>query len=237
MASITVLLLGVSNAGNLGAVARAMKNFGLTDLMLIAPKCSATSKEALDRAKWAKDILQNARIAESLEVLNEFDLVVGTTGKLGDDYNLRRTPLMPWQIAEEFKHHSGNVALLFGREGDGLLNEELDRCDLLLSIPTSGEYPSMNLSHAVAVVLYALCGAQLGESTAKKYPLLRSPEKKKLHELAAETIDLLDFPAERENKTQQVLWQRLLGKTLLTHREGMALLGFFRRVQWKTKKK
>jgi tRNA/rRNA methyltransferase len=234
MPILSVVLLGVENPGNLGAVARAMKNFGCQDLVLIEPKCNVDHIEAKNRAKWAKDVLAGARIETIQDLSTNFDLVIGTTGKLGDDYNLPRTPLFPSQLVQKLAEadDDAKVALLFGRESDGLYNHELELCDFIINIPTMNEYPSLNLSHAVAVMLYALATPLRETEISEKYPLLRAQEKQHLRTLIKETVAMLDFPAENENHTQEVLWNRLVGKSLITQREAMALMGFFRRVQW-----
>jgi tRNA/rRNA methyltransferase len=233
MARLSVILLGVETPGNLGAVARAMKNFGVTELVLIEPKCSPEDVEAQNRAKWAKDVLKGARI-EGRDAFDTFDLLIGTTGKLGDDYNLPRTPLFPDELAAKLGEldQDAQVGLLFGPEGDGLQNEELIRCDIVATIPTSVAYPSLNLSHAVAVMLYAIMAPSRAGAVREKFPLVRAPEKQQLRKLIEQTVTLLDFPAEEENRTQEVLWKRLVGKSLITQREAMALMGFFRRGEW-----
>lgn len=236
MAHLTVVLLGVEHPGNLGAVARAMKNFGVTELVLVDPKCSPSHVEAKNRAKWANDILETSR-TEPAAVLDTFDIVVGTTGKMSDDYNLPRTPLTPAQLAEKLSSVDGDakVALVFGRESDGLFNEELVKCDFTVTIPTSAEYPSLNLSHAVAVVLYQLTADQNAAHVAERFPLVRAAEKRQLKRMIDETLASVHFTTPDKRETQQVLWNRLVGKSMLTQREAMALMGFFRKVGWLAK--
>jgi TrmH family RNA methyltransferase len=232
MAHLSVVLVGVEHPGNLGAVARAMKNFGVTDLVLIEPKCSPADIEAKNRAKWANDILERARSAGA-DILDDFDLVVGTTGKLSDDYNLPRTPLLPGQLAERLAtlDADARVALLFGRESDGLVNDELALCDFTVTIPTAKEYPSLNLSHAVAIILYAITAPGLGQGVAARFPLVRAAEKRQLKRMIGETLAAIHFTTDEKRETQEVLWSRLVGKSLLTQREAMALMGFFRKVE------
>lgn len=232
MVNLTVVLLGVEHPGNLGAVARAMKNFGASELVLIDPKCDKDNVEAKNRAKWANDVLESARVAD-VGVLQEFDFVVGTTGKIGDDYNLPRTPILPSQLAQRVAEADAetSIALLFGRESDGLMNEELALCDFTVTIPTSDAYPSLNLSHAVAVVLYAVTAEQNATSLTEKFPLVRAPEKRQLLKMIEGVLAPMDFSTEDKRETQEVLWGRLVGKSMLTQREAMALLGFFRKVE------
>jgi len=237
MPHLSVLLLGVEHPGNLGAIARAMKNFGLSDLVLISPKCDPADIVAKNRAKWANDILERARVTD-IDVLGEFDLVVGTTGKNGDDFNLPRSPLTPEQLREKLAEtdDDARVALLFGREGNGLINAELKLCDFVVTIPTSPEYPSLNLSHAVAVILYELTAKAHGDALLERFPLVRAPEKAQLLKMIDETLEALPFATLEKQVTQDVLWKRLAGKSLLTQREAKALMGFFRKVEQATQR-
>lgn len=227
---LTVVLVGVEHPGNLGAVARAMKNFGIADLVLVSPLCDPDDSVAKNRAKWANDILERARVTD-IGVLREFDLVIGTTAQLGNDYNLVRTPLFPAQVAARLVGVAGKVAVVFGRESDGLTNGELKQCDFTLTIPANPAYPVLNLSHAVAVVLSALTAGEHERRVAQRYPLVRAAEKAELKKLIDNLLDTLPFQTAEKRETQRVLWQRLIGKSFLTQREAMALLGFFKKVQ------
>lgn len=226
---LTVVLLRPTRAGNLGAVARAMKNFGVYRLVLIEPDCAPDENEALFRATHAQEVLYAAEVAPR-DVLDSFDLVVGLSGKYGDDYNLPRTPLYPAQLAERLAEREGSVALLFGPESDGLVNEDLKRCDFIVTIPTAVEQPSMNLSHSVAVVLYALQAGALTEPIAERFPLVNAATKEQLRKMIDELLDQYHFTREERLETQRVLWRRLVGKSFLTQREAMALMGFLRKV-------
>jgi len=231
MQDLTVVLVGVEHPGNLGAVARAMKNFGVPELVLINPRCAPDDVEAKNRAKWANDLLVRARTAATLDVLDGYDLVVGTTAKLGSDFNLVRTPLTPVQLAGELAGRQGRVALVFGRESDGLTNEELRRCDLTVTIPANPAYPTLNLSHAVAVILAFLTAERFPAPLAERYPLVKAAEKRQLFRTMDEILDLLHFQTPEKKETQRLLWKRLSGKAFLTQREAMAILGFFKKVK------
>ncbi len=227
---LTVVLLKVARAGNLGAVARAMKNFGVHKLLLIEPGCRPDENEAVFRATHAQDVLYAAELGDE-RALERFDLVVGFTGKLGDDYNLPRTPLFPSQLAERLAARTGSVALLFGPEADGLTNKDLKRCDLVVTIPTAPEQPSMNLSHSVAVALYALRAEALQQPLAERFPLADAASKEQLRRMIEELLGQYHFTRAERLETQRVLWRRLIGKSFLTQREAMALMGFFRKLQ------
>lgn len=155
LARIRIVLLQTSHPGNLGAVARAMKVMGLSDLALVEPKC-AVDDEARARASGAVDVLDNARICTSLEeALADTVLAVACTSRRRD---LPHPAFTPRQAAPEIlKMTSGGpVAVVFGSETFGLSNEQLMKCRWLLNIPTNPDYASLNLGAAVQVLAYEL---------------------------------------------------------------------------------
>ena len=159
----SLVLVSPQNAGNIGAVARSMMNFGFESLILVTPETDPVSKEALDRAVHAKEILLRATIAPDLPTaLQDFQYVVGTCGR---DCTYPPAYTTPRQFVEKWNKDL-KLALVFGRENHGLSTEELGLCDEVLIIPTSDVCPSINLSHAVSVVLY--------EFFLKKYEGLES---------------------------------------------------------------
>ena len=153
--NITIVLVETSHPGNIGAVARAMKNMGLTRLTLISPE-RFPDQEATWRAVSAADVLENARVVDSLDAaIADAQLVVGATA---------RDRRIPWPVLDargacaDIARRSADarIAIVFGREDNGLSNDELMRCNLHLAIPTSDEYSSLNLAMAVQVVCYEL---------------------------------------------------------------------------------
>ena len=159
---IRVVLVNTSHPGNIGGVARAMKNMGLGRLYLVEPK-SFPDEQAVWRAASAVDVLDSAVCVQSLaEAVADCHFVVGTSARG------RRIPWpvqQPRQCAAEIAVASGHgdVAVLFGREDRGLTNEELMLCNLHLHIPTSEDYSSLNLAMAVQIVCYELRLLSLGE--------------------------------------------------------------------------
>jgi tRNA (cytidine32/uridine32-2'-O)-methyltransferase len=153
--NIRVVLVNTSHPGNIGGVARAMKNMGLSRLYLVAPR-DYPNEQAQWRAASATDILETAVVVPSLnEAIGDCQFVVGTSA---------RERRIPWplldarQCAQRMAQVSSKeqVAILFGREDRGLTNEELKLCNLNLSIPTAEEYSSLNLAMAVQIVAYEL---------------------------------------------------------------------------------
>lgn len=151
--NIRIVLVDTSHPGNIGAAARAMKNMRLEQLCLVTPQ-RYPSAEATARASGADDLLARAKVFESLdEALFGCRLVVGTSAR---ERNVSWPVLSPRECAARLVSEAaaGEVALVFGRERSGLSNEELDRCNFLLHIPTNPEYSSLNLGAAVQVLAY-----------------------------------------------------------------------------------
>ena len=155
---LDITLVGINHPGNLGAICRTMLNHGFDRLSLVNPNCSLDDEEARNRAKHSGNILDNANIFSSLsEATAESSLVVGTSGKreVGSKV-LKRHFVLPWEFAEMLRDFEGKVSLVFGEEGKGLSTEDLDRCDILLTLPTWEGYPIANLSQAVGHCVYEL---------------------------------------------------------------------------------
>lgn len=227
---LTVVMVEPETPGNIGAVARVMANFGMEKLVLVKPQCKI-NEDARRRAKHAQSILKNASVRD-WKWLKRFDYVVGTAGKESTDYNLPRTPLTPAQLADRvLRLKKTKIALLIGREGNGLYNEELQQCDFAVTIPTSVRYPSMNVSHALTVILYELFRQSSKDKITDAYTPIDAADKTRLVKLAHEALERMDFLTETKLATQKMVWQRLIGKTFLTKREAYALMGFFRKIR------
>ncbi len=229
---ITVVLVGIENAGNVGSIARVVKNFGLKELVLIDPKCDPQSKEAWDRAAHARDVLKKAVVAD-FSCLKRYDYIVGTTAKLGTDYNIPRIPMTPAELAKKLGgiDKKTKVAILFGRESFGLLNEEIQKCDFTVTIPASKVYPTLNVSHAVAVVLYELFKGELEADFKERYTPISGKEKEVALEKIENILNKMHFATPEKRETQKRLWKRMIGKAMLTKREAFALLGFLRKLE------
>lgn len=156
--AVRVVLVGTSHPGNIGGVARAMKNMGLSQLYLVAPRAQFPHPEAVFRASGATDILDQARVTTSLEeALTDCTLVAGTSAR---SRHLPWPLVNPRQLAEqlsgELRQPKAKLALVFGREDRGLSNEELHLCHLHVHIPTNPDFSSLNLAAAVQVLSYEL---------------------------------------------------------------------------------
>ena len=158
--NIRIVLVEPSHPGNIGGVARAMKNMGILDLVLVAPK-RYPSEEAQARASGAGDVLASAKVVDTLEeALEGCNYVCGTTTR---DRSIDWPTMDPRQFAGRVldQHGTSEIAVIFGRESGGLTNAELDRCHVRVAIPANADYPSLNLVSAVQVICYELLYSSL----------------------------------------------------------------------------
>ncbi len=161
LANIRIVLINTTHPGNIGATARAMKVMGLSSLHLVTPKIFP-SADATARASGADDLLQTARVHDSLDsALAGCSLVLGTSARLRS----LPMPMLDVRRASEqalAESDTTEVAILFGRERYGLTNEEMQRCQYLVNIPSNPAYSSLNLAQAVQIIGYELRVAAMG---------------------------------------------------------------------------
>jgi len=154
---VRIVLCRSQVAGNVGAIARAMLNFGPRKLCLVSPKADHLCKESRRRARAAEFILEGAVVASSLpEALAGCTRVLGTTARARAT---DRAPMRPRQAIEEILDPLGRgeqIALVFGHETSGMTNEELDRCHIIATVPTCSELPSLNVAMAASILLFEL---------------------------------------------------------------------------------
>jgi len=166
---IRIVLVGTTHPGNIGAVARAMKNMCLDNLWLVAPK-QFPSAEATARASGADDLLARARVCADLGQATEgCRLVVGASARLR---TVRWPQMEPRECARTLLAEAteGPVAILFGRESSGLSNQELDRCSHLVHIPSNPAFSSLNLAAAVQILSYEIHVAGLRGELSEEAP-------------------------------------------------------------------
>jgi len=234
LARIAVGLVEALYEINIGYIARCMRNFGLSKLILINPKCSI-GDEAWKYAMHGRTVLENTVTVKSLqEVIGGFDLVVGTTGKVTKRLSHVRRWIPPEALAARLSDQKGSVLLLFGREDRGLTNEELKICDLIVSIPANPEYPVLNISHAAAIIFY-----ELYKHMAKSRPVYEMPRREEvdvLLEYFRRLILLLE--GEKANTEKAVLMvRRLIGGAPPTAPDVRLILGVIRKAYEKIKER
>ncbi|MBD3610402.1 MAG: RNA methyltransferase [Gammaproteobacteria bacterium] len=232
--NIRIVLIHTTHPGNIGAVARAMKNMCLSRLYLVNPR-EFPSSEATARASGADDVLANAVVCDSLDqALEGCATVYGTSARLR---TIRWPQSDPRQAAEQVAVESeqSQVAILFGREHSGLTNEELERCHYLLNIPANSEYSSLNIAAACQVVCYELMMASSlsgGETSQEpEDELATADEVEGFHQHLEETLIKLEYldPENPRQLTRRL--RRLYHKARLEKMEINILRGILKATQ------
>ena len=213
MRSITeycIVLVEPKYSGNIGAVARCMKNFDVSSLYLINP-CKIDD-EARARAMHAQEILDNAKIFDTFEeARKELDYCVATSSIVGGtEKKYLRYAVTLKEFVNQIEDFDGRVGIIFGREDYGLYNEEIAACDAFITIPTSDRYRSLNLSHAVAIVLYDLFLVR-DKSPEKRVKRMGRIETEKMNNSLAEILELINYPSHKLERTK-ILLRRLIGR-------------------------
>jgi len=240
--SVKFILVGTTHPGNIGAAARAMKNMGIKQLGLVSPK-EFPHEQAFNRAKAAADVLEEAVVHENLkEAVADSTFVVGTSARN------RKVPwpiVSPKEAAEEIVSLSqkgeGKIAVIFGREDRGLTNEELRLCNLHVHIPSSQEYPSLNLSQAIQILAYEirLSGLSIEGKLEKQewdVPLANNAEIERLIEHFDQVMQEVDF-YEVDNPRQLLTRvSRFFRRSKLDHMEANIFRGVFAAIQKQLKK-
>ena len=227
--NIYIVFVECETPGNIGFLARTMANFGLKNLVLINPP--TLTPEAYYQATHGKYIVENALVYPSLDEFyrsKRIDFKIASTGVAGGSYNLSRIPIRPEQLSESININN-KIAILFGREGDGLTNKEIENCDLCVSIPTDPTYPILNISHAAAIIFYELFKNKheyavegLEESTLlEKEYLIKDME---------ELIGKLDIPNHKKRNGLKT-FKNIINRAFITGREAHTLKGILRRLK------
>ncbi|MFQ6127413.1 MAG: RNA methyltransferase [Thermoplasmata archaeon] len=225
MPNFEVILVEPKIEGNIGAVARAMKNFGMEKLVLVNP--CRIGEEAVKRAKWGKEVLDSATIVDSLdEALSSVDFVIGSSSvDTESEKKFARISVSPGESIKKIEDLDGLVALLFGREDYGLLKEEIAKCDLLVKIPANEEYPVLNISHAVAIILYEIYRLKAIRKGTRK---ASGREKELLYSHFRQLLDEIDYPEHKKERTS-IMFRRIMGRAVPSKWEYHALMGVFSR--------
>jgi tRNA (cytidine32/uridine32-2'-O)-methyltransferase len=232
---VRIILVNTTHPGNIGGAARAMKNMGLTQLYLVAPR-KYPDEEATWRSSNATDVLDGAIVVESVEeAIDGCELVIGTSA---------RERRIPWPLkdpracATEAGSSSikGNVAIMFGREDRGLTNEELQMCHLHMHIPTNPEYSSLNLAAAVQVAAYELRMFALGESIEINdelgwdNPLANAVDIELMHKHMEKTLATIHFIDPENPKQVLTRLRRMFARIRMDKMEVAIMRGFLNKI-------
>lgn len=230
----SIILIEPKYSGNIGAVARTMMNFDFQNLYLVNP-CEIND-ECYARAMHAQQIIENARIFTTFdEIIPKFDYLVATSSiDTKSDKKHLRNPLTPDEFAEKIFEIKGAIGLVFGREDYGLYNEEIAACDIMLKIPTSDIYPSLNLSHAVSLVLYSLY-IHHGFAPRQKRKIDHI-EKEKLEQFFSSLLEEINYPEHKKENTK-IMFKRIMGRAMLSKWEYHTFMGVLGNTVEKIQKK
>ncbi|ELZ15602.1 RNA methyltransferase [Natrinema thermotolerans] len=227
-----VAVVDAQSPGNVGTIARSMKNFGFEELLLIDPPELDPDGEAYGYAGHAReDVLPEAEEITFDHLVENYHTIGCTAVTNEDDRSHTRFPYStPAELADRLPTVEAPTALVFGRERVGLTNAELARIDEICSIPASAAYPVLNLGQAATVTLYELRSLALEATQLPDVERVRAPEAT-VDRLYGQWDDLLteiNHPDEKRDKTMRML-RRVFGRADLTEREANTLLGLLRR--------
>lgn len=217
-----MVLVEPKYGGNIGSVARVMMNFDIERLYLV--NSCELDDECYCRSMHASSIIDNACVFPSFEeATSDLDFLVATSSiDTKSEKKHLRNPIFINEFSKKIFDTDGQVGLLFGREDYGLHNDEIAACDLMVKIPTSDRYHSMNLSHAVGIVLYQLYLEQT------KLPLKRRKldhvEKTHLYATFSLLLDSIDYPLYKKEKTE-VMFKRIISRSMPSKWEYHTLMG------------
>ena len=235
LSSIRFVLVGTTHPGNIGAVARAMKNMALSNLYLVKPK-HYPSADATARASGADDLLSTAVVCGTVqEAIADCNLVIGASVR-------SRTISWPEITAQECPEKvrstapRGNTAILFGREHSGLTNAELDCCHFLMKIPCNPRFSSLNLASAAQIIGYELF-TQLENSpepAVESAILAQAAQLEMFYHHLFQTMQDVGFIHPDKSRTVRRRLRRLFNRALLESKEIDMLRGILSAIQRKS---
>lgn len=231
LANIRVVLVKPKGSGNIGSVARAMKNMGLKDLALVRGG-RTQSFWARAMAVHAAGMLKEIRRFETLrEAVADCGLVVGTTCRSGLYRSHSRSPR---EVAPELLAvaRRAKVALVFGPEDHGLSNQDLKHCQWLLTIPAHPDYPSLNVAQAVMICLYEIYTAALENPPQSAVERAPAETVERLFELMRASLLKIGFLDPQNPDHILLALRRILGRAGLEEKDVRILTGLFRQIEW-----
>ena len=227
---IRIVIVEITGEINLGSICRIMKNFGFDELYLVNPKLDLNSlSTAHGFAMHARELLKDIKVVSSLEeACANVDTIIGTTAIVASAIsNPLRVPIPPEEL-DLALDLSGKTAIIFGREGTGLTNEELNSCDLVVTIPSDSEYPTLNIAQAAAIILYSIFRLKKGRKHAR-FRAASQIEKDKLFEYFSMLLEKIGFMDAKKPIAERI-FRNIIGRAFISGRECHTLLGVFRKL-------
>jgi len=240
--SFTIILVQPEHAGNVGSIARIMKNFNFNKLVIFNPieeVAKILSYKTQGFAMHGKDILLNAEIIklknpeehsiEFKEFLKIYDLIIATTAKGARYTNINRLAIFPRDFTIPVSESPMKIAILLGKESRGLTNEEISFADIVLRIPTGDEYPTLNLSHACGIILYEIFNKINNLNIGRgKHPVLLADKADRviLYEFINNLINKVKIRIHKEERVLNA-FKNVYERALMSKKELSLITGLF----------
>ena len=221
---VEVVLVEPKYQGNIGAVARVMKNTGFTRLTMTGNV--VIGDEAQIRSMGGRKILDESRHISSINDLDPDCYLVATSSVstiTGRRY--RRIPISVEELWEKIRSDRNRYCILFGREDDGLLNEEIEVCHYFVTLRGNPDYPVYNLSHAAAIILYKSLEAAVPADSAEE--TISGEDADRMVELAAKALISSGYP-EHKVENSMVMMRRIISRADLRKKEYFKLMGIIK---------
>ena len=230
--NIRIVLVDPLYGGNVGSVCRAMANMGLSDLAIASPR-PIDMNEARMMACHATSILEGRTEYETLaEAVTDCGLVMGATARTGL-YRAHAGPPRKWVAKALEGTQTGRVAMVFGREDNGLSNEELSICTQIIQIPTTLEFTSLNVAQAVMICCYELfVAAEVFEPPEEKTPEAPSELRERMFDMWRTTLLAVGFMEDDKADHMMMGLRRILSRGTLTVDDVHILMGMARQSLW-----
>lgn len=235
---LNIILINPENRGNIGSIARIMKNFGFKSLILVNPLENHLDTYAMGFACKAKDVLldaevikcefdaQNSRIKS---LFSQYDVIIGTSAKGYSYQNIKRIPIFLHEFNFSQITQKTKIALVFGRESTGLTNEQIILTDFILKIAASPHYPTLNISQAVGIILYEFYKNLHNIEYEQIIPASKE-KKNSLLMLIEEVVELTPIPQYRNDRTTDT-FRNIIGRSFSSQKEIAYLYTFFKKLK------
>ncbi len=234
---ISVILINTESRGNIGSVARIMKNFSVSSLILVNPLENHLDTYAMGFACKAKDLLRSAEVIRCdfsnqnsaiKKLFQRFDVVIGTSAKGISFQNVKRIPVFLPDFDLSVLTNQTKVAIVFGRESTGLTNEQIISTDFLVKIPANPKYPTLNISQAVGIILYDIYHRTHVIEREQVIPA-SNEQKQALMELFEKVVSQAPLPDYRCERTSNA-FRNIIGRAFSSQKEISYIYTFFKKL-------
>ncbi len=234
MNNIYIVIVEPHNAGNIGSICRACKNMGVINLVLVNPQVNYRDDDTF-RLAWAShDVIESIRVVNHLdEILPDMHLIIATTQRAREDHPPLFTPKELIPKVGDVTASGHKVAILFGRENNGLHGDELAKCHLLSTIPTNTPRPAINLAQSVMIYAYEFFQASGQVQAPYDWTLASAKHIEKMYDVLKETVTTLPIDTRKGPVAFVNLFKRVFNRTQLEERDVRLFLKLFRLIQFK----